>query len=180
MPRHVDAKNCAENLDDPRLLALHGKPRLVPREEFGTPLPCKRIVSHGKPGSILGILPRAIVIAGSQACFERTKQLALLPAGLHADGIRWSHAALSWPLNGSSCADTQGQRMTDGTVRGHREAWKEIASDGQPAFVLEEDAVLLGTATDIVDGLRQCSQRQCDLACTHAKARTHIATRRHA
>ena len=137
------AKNCAESLDDPRLLALHGAPRLVPREDFGTPLPCKRTVSQGERQRLFGTsLPRALVIAGSQACFERTKQLALLPASFDAASIQWSHAALSWPLNGSSCADTQGQRMTDGTVRGHRAAWKEIAANGRPAFVFEEDAVL--------------------------------------
>jgi hypothetical protein len=163
------ATSCADSLDDPRLRAVNGVPRLIPREEFGIPFSCAGRHSGStsgrhNSGSSVGGSHRALVIAGSHACFERTKRLALLPAGFSAASIHWSKAAISWPLNGSACADTQGQRMTDGTVRGHRAAWEAIAADDQPAFVFEEDAVLLGSAADWSDGLRQCAARQCDIA----------------
>ena len=155
--------NCADSLDDPRLVAVNGVPRLIPRDIFGTPASCT--TRNSKATASVGSLHRALVIAGSQACFERTRRLALLPAGFSAADIQWSKAALSWPLNASSCPDTQGQRMTDGTVRGHRTAWQTIVADGQPAFVFEEDAVLLGSTADWSEGLQQCMRRQCDLAC---------------
>lgn len=182
---------CASSLDDPRLVAANGASRLI-GSFGGPPLPCERFPSSSSspPRSTLpnGASPppprrtspprttittplRAIVIAGSRACFERARWLVLQPAGL-GTLANWSHAAFEWRESAAVsnaavpvvCADTQAQRMTDGTVRAHRAAWRMIVASSEAAAVFEEDAVLLGEAEDVAEAARRCEQSRCDLA----------------
>ena len=111
-----------------------------------------------------GVAPWAIAIAGSPACFERTRQLVAAPAGLRT--INWSNAAIAWTTTGASlpvCKDDQAQRMTDGTVRAHRAAWRAIVEANRSAVVLEEDAELLGSENDVQEAVRRCLDLDCDV-----------------
>lgn len=171
--------SCASSPDDPRIVRINGASRLEPPDAFGIPFCCKGAHAAWQGGSPLrdgkncqatsatetqSAQPlEAVIIAGSRNCFERAKLLAALPSGVVA--ATWSHAALTWPA-ASSCADTQSQRMTDGTVLGHRAAWQMIVSANRSMLVLEEDAEFIGQpVVDVRAAVRRCEEAQCDVMC---------------
>ena len=160
--------SCASSADDPRIVRVNGPSRLEPPDAFGIPFCCKGdskdcLATPAADAAQSARSIEALIIAGSRICFERARRLAALPSGV--DSATWSHAALTWPAT-DSCSDTQSQRMTDGTVLGHRAAWRAIVAANRSMLILEEDAEFIGLpVVDVRAAVRRCEEAQCDIMC---------------
>ena len=129
--RSCCAVQCADSLDDPRVVMRNGPSRLTPASAFGPTLPCAEYLPAPRARSPW----LAQVIAGSWACFDRlSRQLAAVglqgiwQRAVHDETPASASHAVTAASRPRSCRDTQAQRTMDGIVRAHRAAWQAVVA----------------------------------------------------
>lgn len=172
---------CADSVAAERVEKKMGPNRLDPPDAFGTPARCVAPALSNESAArwpkwrMLPKLP-VLIIASSDACFERARRAAEKTNMVAIDRVAAVYTAAAGIAAGvvaSSTSPSQQPMMMptpplptiptcdrdgpfDGVNAAHRRAWAEVVQANKSMAILEEDAEPLGDAADVRALIERC------------------------